>query len=99
MENETQKMEIRNVDNIGINIDNHKIISFKINIVLLLQVIIINFCLIIFFRFPIYKEQKLNNYNDIKRMKIIKNNSNFISDKISLLKMMTNNDEQEYKGI
>ena len=32
-------------------------------------------------------------------MKITTNNSNFISDKISVLKMIANNDEQEYKGI
>ena len=99
MENETQKMQIRNVENVGINIDNHKIVSFKINIVLLLQVAIIFFCLIIFFSLPIYKEQKINKYNDIKTMKTTKNNSNFISDKISVLKMIANNDEQEYKGI
>jgi len=100
MENETQKIELKNIDFHIKSINNNEKIYSIIKIMLFLQ-LIISFIIIISFVSirRLYKKYKLDLFNDRNIDKIKENNSNFLMDKIKLLKMITNNNKNEYNGI
>ena len=94
MENEIEMFKEQN----KMKNNNNKIKIYpKINKIILFQ--IINLIILIFVIFLIMSNKKYNLLNNKKSIKSFKFDDTIISDKIKLLKLMTNNNEYEYKGV